>query len=64
MATAKETKLRTEHTAKRLDWLMANARILRSPALWEKYYEALRVVRLLGFEVTVEGGRHHRVTPC
>lgn len=64
MATAKETKLRTERTAKRLDWLMANARILHSPALWEKYYEALRVVRLLGFEVTVEGGRYHRVTPC
>lgn len=64
MATAKETKLRTERTAKRLDGLMANARILHSPALWEKYYEALRVVRLLGFEVTVEGGRYHRVTPC
>ena len=33
MATAKETKLRTEHTAKRLDWLHDNARVLRSPAL-------------------------------
>ena len=64
MATAKEKFTRTKQTAERLDWLMSNARILRSPALWEKYYEALRIVRLLGCEVTVEGGRYHRVTPC
>lgn len=64
MATAKETKLRTERTAKRLDWLHDNARVLRSPALWERYYEAKHITELLGFEVTVEGGRHHRVTPC
>mgnify|MGYP000234774379 CR=1 FL=1 len=43
MATAKTKFARMKQTAERLDWLMANARILRSPALWEKYYEALRV---------------------
>ena len=52
MATAKEKFTRMKQTAERLDWLMSNARILRSPALWEKYYEALRIVRLLGFEIT------------
>ena len=56
MATAKEKFTRMKQTAERLDWLMSNARILRSPALWEKYYEALRIDRLLGFEDTVEGG--------
>lgn len=64
MATAKERTARLQQTAARLDWLMANARILRSPALWEKYYEAIRITRLLGFEVSVENGRYHRVTPC
>ena len=44
MATAKTKFARMKQTAERLDWLMANARILRSPALWEKYYEALRIV--------------------
>ena len=39
MATAKETKLRTERTAKRLDWLHDNARVLRSPALWSGEFE-------------------------
>ena len=63
MATAKEKFARMKQTAERLDWLMANARILRSPALWEKYYEAQRIIRLLGFEVTLEGNKH-RVTPC
>ena len=63
MATAKETKLRTEHTAKRLDWLHDNARVLRSPALWEKYYEAVRMAGLLGFTVTQTGGKHE-VRPC
>lgn len=63
MATAKEKFARMQQTAERLDWLMSNARILRSPALWEKYYEALRVVRLLGFEPSLENG-HHKVTPC
>lgn len=63
MATAKEKAARQQQTAERLDWLMANARILRSPALWEKYYEALRIVRLLGFEPALENG-HHKVTPC
>ena len=63
MATAKTKFARMKQTAERLDWLMANARILRSPALWEKYYEAQRIIRLLGFEVTLEGDKH-RVTPC
>ena len=63
MATAKEKFARMKQTAERLDWLMANARVLRSPALWEKYYEAVRMVGLLGFQVSQEGGRH-RVTPC
>jgi hypothetical protein len=59
--SAKAAQLR--RAAERMDWLMANARILRSPALWEKYYEAQRMIRLLGFEVTLEGDKH-RVTPC
>ena len=59
--SAKAAQLR--RAAERMDWLMANARILRSPALWEKYYEAQRMIRLLGFEVTLEGGKH-QVTPC
>lgn len=63
MATAKETKLRTERTAKRLDWLHDNARILRSPALWERYYEAKHIAELLGFQVKMHEG-HHEVTPC
>lgn len=64
MAMAKSTKAaQLRRAAERMDWLMANARILRSPALWEKYYEAQRIIRLLGFEVTLEGGKH-RVTPC
>ena len=41
MATAKTKFARMKQTAERLDWLMANARILRSPALWEKYYSRL-----------------------
>lgn len=35
MATAKEKFTRMKQTAERLDRLMSNARILRSPALWE-----------------------------
>ena len=64
MAMAKSAKAaQLRRAAERMDWLMANARILRSPALWEKYYEAQRIIRLLGFEVTLEGD-NHRVTPC
>lgn len=64
MATAKAFQAeRMNKAADRLDWLMANARVLRSPALWEKYYEAVRMAGLLGFQVSQEGGRH-RVTPC
>ena len=36
MATAKALQAeRMNKAADRLDWLMANARVLRSPALWE-----------------------------
>lgn len=64
MAMAKSAKAaQLRRAAERMDWLMANARILRSPALWEKYYEAQRMIRLLGFEVTLEGDKH-QVTPC
>ena len=56
MAMAKSAKAaQLRRAAERMDWLMANARILRSPALWEKYYEAQRMIRLLGVEVTLEG---------
>ena len=48
MAMAKSAKAaQLRRAAERMDWLMANARILRSPALWEKYYEAQRIIRLL-----------------
>ena len=57
--SAKAAQLR--RAAERMDWLMANARILRSPALWEKYYEAQRMIRLLGFEVTLEGDKHREI---
>lgn len=64
MAMAKSAKAaQLRRAAERMDWLMANARILRSPALWEKYYEAQRMIHLLGFEVTLEGDKH-RVTSC
>ena len=63
MATAKTKSARMKQTAERLDWLMANARILRSPALWERYYEAKHITELLGFQVKMHEG-HHEVTPC
>ena len=64
MAMAKSAKAaQLPRAAARMDWLMANGRSLRGPALWEKYYEAQRMIRLLGFEVTLEGDKH-RVTPC
>ena len=63
MATAKTKSARMKQTAERLDWLMSNARILRSPALWERYYEAKRITELLGFQVKMHEG-HHEVTPC
>ena len=64
MATAKALQTeRMNKAADRLDWLMANARVLRSPALWEKYYEAVRMAELLGFTVTQTGGKHE-VRPC
>lgn len=63
MATAKTKFARMKQTAERLDWLHDNARILRSPALWERYYEAKRITELLGFQVKMREG-HHEVTPC
>lgn len=64
MATAKALQAeRMNKAADRLDWLMANARVLRSPALWEKYHEAVRMAELLGFTVTQTGGKHE-VRPC
>ena len=64
MATAKALQAeRMNKAADRLDWLMANARVLRSPALWEKYHEAVRMAGLLGFTVTQTGGKH-AVRPC
>ena len=63
MATAKTKFARMKQTAERLDWLMANARVLRSPALWERYYEAKHITELLGFQVKMHEG-HHEVTPC
>lgn len=64
MATAKALQTeRMNKAADRLDWLMANARVLRSPALWEKYHEAVRMAELLGFTATQTGGKH-KVRPC
>lgn len=64
MATAKALQAeRMNKAADRLDLLMANARVLRSPALWEKYHEAVRMAGLLGFTVTQTGGKH-KVRPC
>ena len=64
MVTVKAAKAaRLERTAQRLDFLAANARILRDPAVWSQYHEAVRTAELLGFTVTQENG-HHKVTPC
>lgn len=64
MATAKALlTARMQKTAERLDFLAGNARVLRSPALWNQYHEAVRIVELLGFTVTQQNG-HHEVRPC
>lgn len=63
MATAKTKFARMKQTAERLDWLHDNARVLRSSALWERYYEAKHITELLGFQVKIHEG-HHEVTPC
>lgn len=64
MATAKAAKAALlERTAKRLDLLAANARILRDPAVWSQYHEAVYTAELLGYAVTQENG-HHKVQPC
>jgi len=59
MATAKTNKAlqaeRMAQAADRLDFLAANARILRDPAVY--------TAELLGFTVTQTGGRHE-VRPC
>lgn len=49
--------------ADRLDFLAANARILRDPAVWGQYHEAVHTAELLGFTVTQTGGKHE-VHPC
>ena len=64
MATAKA--LRTERmnqAAARLDFLADNARILRDPAAWKAYTEAVKITELLGYQVKVSGSQHE-VTPC
>ena len=49
MATAKTKSARMKQTAERLDWLMANARTLRSPALWERSRDsAFTILNLSG----------------
>lgn len=67
MATAKTNKAlqaeRMAQAADRLDFLAGNARVLRSPALWDQYHEAVRAAELLGFTVTQTGGKHE-VRPC
>ena len=61
MATAKTNKAlqaeRMAQAADRLDFLAANARILRDPAVW------VYTAELLGFTVTQTGGKHE-VRPC
>jgi hypothetical protein len=51
MATAKTNKAlqaeRMAQAADRLDFLAANARILRDPAVWGQYHEAVYTAELL-----------------
>lgn len=53
MATAKTNRAlqaeRMAQAADRLDFLAANARILRDPAVWGQYHEAVHTAELLGF---------------
>ena len=67
MATAKTNRAlqaeRMAQAADRLDFLAANARILRDPAGWGQYHEAVYTAELLGFTVTQTGGKHE-VHPC
>lgn len=67
MATAKTNRAlqaeRMAQAAGRLDFLAANARILRDPAVWGQYHEAVHTAELLGFTVTQTGGKHE-VHPC
>ena len=64
MATAKAAKAaQMERTAARLDFLADHARIMQDPTVWSIYREAKHIAELLGFTVTVEGGRH-KVTSC
>lgn len=67
MATAKTNKAlqaeRMAQAADRLDFLAANARILRDPAVWSQYHEAVYTAELLGFTVTQTCGKHE-VRPC
>lgn len=63
MAATANKKLRLAEAAARLDSLAGNARILRSPEVWARYHEAVKMAELLGFAVTQSGG-WHTVTPC
>ena len=76
MATAKTNRaLQAERMAQELEarkdayqaeleaFLAANARILRDPAVWGQYHEAVHTAELLGFTVTQTGGKHE-VHPC
>lgn len=67
MATAKTNRAlqaeRMAQAADQLDFLAANARILRDPAVWGQYHEAVHTAELLGFTVTQTGGKHE-VHPC
>lgn len=67
MATAKTNRAlqaeRMAQAADRPDFLAANARILRDPAVWGQYHEAVHTAELLGFTVTQTGGKHE-VHPC
>ena len=54
---ANTKKARMEQAAARLDHLAGNASVLRSPELWERYHEAVKITELLGFQVAQSGGR-------
>ena len=44
---ANTKKARMEQAAARLDHLAGNASVLRSPELWERYHEAVKITELL-----------------
>lgn len=56
-------RARLELVARRLDFLEAHACATRSPAAWDTYHEAVKLLELLGFNVA-RHGTAHEVTPC